>query len=148
VPELTNEEWDRVMAVNLRSAFLLCKHCLPHISGGAIVNVSSVHAYRTSANVVPYATSKAGMEAFTRGLSIECEAIRVRVNAIVPGSVDTPMLWSNPNVKSGVEKIDGTVAKPEDLAAAICFLASEEARAINGASVIVDGGLLRRLSGS
>jgi NAD(P)-dependent dehydrogenase (short-subunit alcohol dehydrogenase family) len=55
------------------------------------------------------------------------------------------MLWSNPNVKSGVEKIDGPVAKPQDLAAAICFLASEEALALNGASVIVDGGLLRRL---
>jgi glucose 1-dehydrogenase len=148
VVDLEVEDWDRLMAVNVRSAFLFCKHALRHMpAGGSVVNVSSVHAHRTTANVVSYAASKAALEAFTRGLSIECEERGVRVNAVVPGSVDTPMLWSNPNVRSGEEKIGGFVAKPEDVAAVICFLAAAEARAINGSCVVVDGGLLRRLSG-
>jgi glucose 1-dehydrogenase len=148
IVDVAAEDWDRLMAVNLRAAFLFCKHALPHMpGGGSIVNISSVHAHRTTANVVPYAASKAALEAFTRGLSIECEQRGVRVNALVPGSVDTPMLWTNPNVQSGEEKIGGFVAKPEEVAAVICFLASQQASAINGSSLVVDGGLLRRLSG-
>ena len=142
ITELTEEDWDRVMAVNLRSVFLFCKYALPHMQGGTIVNVSSVHAHETTANVVPYATSKGGIEAFTRGLSRECEARKVRVNCVDPGAVDTPMLWSNPNVQNGTEKIEGAIGKPEDIAAAILFLASDEARFINGASLAVDGGRL------
>ena len=143
IAELAEEAWEKVMAVNLRSVFLFCKYALPHIpSGGAIVNVSSVHAHQTTANVVPYATTKGGIEAFTRGLSVECAARKVRVNCVDPGAVDTPMLWSNPNVKSGIEKIEGAVGKPEDIAAAILFLASDEARFITGASLAVDGGRL------
>lgn len=140
--QLAEEDWDRVMAVNLRSVFLFAKYCLPHMRNGAIVNVSSVHAHETTANVVPYATSKGGIEAFTRALSRECEEVKVRVNCVDPGAVDTPMLWSNPNVKSGKEKITGAIGMPEDIAAAICFLASDEARFINGTSLAVDGGRL------
>ncbi len=142
ITELADEDWDKVMAVNLRSVFLFCKYALPHMQGGAIVNVSSVHAHETSAGVIPYATSKGGMEAFTRGLSLECAAAKVRVNAVAPGAVDTPMLWENPNVKSGRENITGAIGQPEDLAAAITFLASDEAGFINGTTLIVDGGRL------
>ena len=109
---------------------------------GAIVNVSSVHAHRTTGNVVPYATSKGGLEAFTRGLSQECKAKKVRVNSLAPGAVNTPMLWSNPNVKSGEEKLEGEIAQPEAIAAAICFLASDEASFIDGTTLVVDGGRL------
>jgi glucose 1-dehydrogenase len=66
----------------------------------------------------------------------------VRVNCVAPGAVDTPMLWSNPNVKSGAEKITGAVGKPGDLAAAIAFLASDEATFVNGTTLVVDGGRL------
>lgn len=143
--ELSIEEWDMVMAVNLRSVFLFSKYCLPHMKQGAIVNVSSVHAHDTTANVIPYAASKGAMEAFTRGMSREYEPQQVRINCVAPGAVDTPMLWSNPNVKNGTEKVTGVIGKPEDLAEAICFLASEEARFINGTTLVVDGGRLNIL---
>lgn len=144
--ETSEEDFDRVLAVNLRSVFLLARHGVPRMGeGGAIVNVSSVHAHATTANVVPYAASKGGMEALTRGLSIELEARGIRVNAIAPGAVDTPMLWENPNVKSGAEKITGAVGKPEDLAAAIAFLASSDAAFVTGATLVADGGRLGRL---
>jgi len=136
------EDWDRVQDVNLRAVFLFCKFALPHMQGGAIVNVSSVHAHETTANVVPYAASKGGMEAFTRGLSRETVQAKVRVNCVAPGAVDTPMLWDNPNVKSGKEKVEGAIGKPEDIAAAICFLAADEARFVNGTTLVVDGGRL------
>lgn len=145
IVDLAEDEWDRLMAVNLRAAFLFCKYALPHMRGGAIVNVSSVHAFQTTANVVPYATSKGGIEAFTRGLSIEIAAERARVNAVAPGAVDTPMLWTNPNVQSGKERVEGAVGKPEEIAAAIAFLASDDARFINGATLVADGGRLNIL---
>lgn len=143
VVELADEDWDKVLAVNLRSVFLFCKYAVPHMpAGGAIVNISSVHAHETTKNVVPYASSKGGMEAFTRGFSEELAARKIRINCVAPGAVDTPMLWNNPNVKSGAEKIQGAVGKPEDIAAAVCFLASDEARFITGTTLVADGGRL------
>jgi NAD(P)-dependent dehydrogenase (short-subunit alcohol dehydrogenase family) len=82
------------------------------------------------------------MEAFTRVLALELESRKIRANCVAPGAVNTPMLWNNPNVKSGAEKIQGAVGEPEDLAAAIAFLASEEARFITGTVLVVDGGRL------
>ena len=141
--ELPDDDFDKVINVNLRSVFLFCKYAVPHMpTGGAIVNISSVHAYETTKNVVPYATSKGGMEAFTRGFSEELADRKIRINCVAPGAVDTPMLWNNPNVKSGVEKVQGAIGKPEDIAAAICFLASPEARFITGTNLTVDGGRL------
>jgi NAD(P)-dependent dehydrogenase (short-subunit alcohol dehydrogenase family) len=143
IVELPDEDWDRVLDVNLRSVFLFCKYSVPHMpAGGAIVNISSVHAHETTKNVVPYATSKGGMEAFTRGFSEELAAKKIRINCVAPGAVDTPMLWNNPNIKSGVEKVEGAIGKPEDIAAAVCFLASADARFITGTTVVVDGGRL------
>lgn len=143
VLELPDEDWDKVLNVNLRSVFLLCKYCVPHMpAGGAIVNISSVHAHETTRNVVPYASSKGGMEAFTRGFSEEVAPKKIRINCVAPGAVDTPMLWNNPNIKSGVEKVEGAIGKPEDIAAAVCFLAAPEARFITGTTLVVDGGRL------
>jgi glucose 1-dehydrogenase len=143
IVELPDEDWDRVLAVNLRSVFLFCKYGAPHMpAGGSIINISSVHAHETTKNVVPYASSKGGMEAFTRGFSEELAEKKIRINCVAPGAVDTPMLWSNPNVKSGAEKVQGSVGKPEDIAAAICFLASAEARFVTGTTLVVDGGRL------
>jgi NAD(P)-dependent dehydrogenase (short-subunit alcohol dehydrogenase family) len=142
VVDLSVEEWDQVMAINLRSVFLFAKYCLPHMQNGAFVNISSVHGHQTTPNVLPYAASKGGLEAFTRGLSREYPPEKARFNVVAPGAVDTPMLWSNPNVKSGAEKITGQVGSPAELAAAICFLASAEASYINGTTLVVDGGQL------
>lgn len=142
ITELTIGEWDLVMAVNLRAVFLLSKLCLPHMQGGTIVNISSVHAQETTANVIPYAASKGALEAFTRGMSQEYPATHVRTNCVAPGAVDTPMLWNNPNVKSGKEKVEGEVGHPADIAGAICYLASTDAHYINGTTLVVDGGRL------
>jgi glucose 1-dehydrogenase len=143
VIDLPEEDWDKVLNVNLRSVFLFCKYSVPHMPpGGAIVNISSVHAHETTKNVVPYASSKGGMEAFTRGVSQELASRKVRINCVAPGAIDTPMLWNNPNIKSGVEKVEGAIGKPDDIAAAVCFLASAEARFITGTTLVVDGGRL------
>lgn len=142
IVDLSAEEWDTVMRVNIRSMFLFCKYSIPYMTQGAIVNISSVHAHETTANVVPYASSKGAVEAFTRGVSQEYPSDKLRINCIAPGSVDTPMLWNNPNVKSGIEKPAKPIGKPEELAAAICFLASDEASFINGTTLVVDGARL------
>ena len=143
--KLDPKEWDEVMNVNLRALFRLTQLCLPHMKHGAIVAVSSVHAHQTTPNVLPYAASKGAIEAFVRGLSLEIPHTHARINAVAPGAVDTPMLWSNPNVKSGKEKITGQVGTPNELAAAICFMASSEANFVNGTTLVVDGGRLAAL---
>lgn len=94
IADLEEADWDKVLGVNLKAAFLFAKHCLVG-AGGAIVNVSSVHAQSTSPTVVPDAASKGGTEAFTRGLAVECGKQKIRVNALRPGAVNTPMLWGN-----------------------------------------------------
>jgi glucose 1-dehydrogenase len=143
VVDLPVEDWDHVLAVNLRGPFLFCKLAIPHMrEGSSIINISSVHAHETEATVAPYAASKGAIEAFSRVLALECESRKIRVNCIAPGAVNTPMLWDNPNVKSGKEKVKGAVGQPEDLAAAICFLASTEARFVNGTTLVVDGARL------
>ncbi len=143
IVDVTEADFFAVMKTNMGSVFYFSKYGAPHMPpGSAIVNVSSVHAHETTANVVPYAASKGAIEAFTRGFSIEMEARKIRVNCVAPGAVDTPMLWNNPNVKSGAEKIEGAVGKPEELAAAICFIASDDASFINGTTLVADGGRL------
>ncbi|MFZ5656161.1 MAG: SDR family NAD(P)-dependent oxidoreductase [Pseudomonadota bacterium] len=139
--------WDRLFAVNLRAPFLLVQAALPHMGTGAtIVNVSSVHAEETMAGVVPYAASKGGLEAFTRGLAVELRARGIRVSAVRLGAIDTPLLWNNPNVKSGKEKIDrAAVGTPRQAAQAILFLASADSSFSTGAILNVDGGRLADL---
>lgn len=146
IVDIAEADFFRVLQTNLGSVFYFAKYGAPHMPpGSAIVNISSVHAHRTTANVVPYASSKGAIEAFTRGFSIEMADKGIRVNSVAPGAVDTPMLWNNPNVKSGAEKITGAVGKPEDLAAAICFIASADGAFVNGATLLVDGGRLAQL---
>ncbi len=143
VVELSEAEWDKVLAVNLRSVFLFCKYSIPHMPpGSAVINVSSVHAHQTTPNVGPYVASKGGMEAFSRSLALELGPRKIRVNCVAPGAVNAPMLWSNPLVKAGKEKIEGAIGEPEDIASAICYLASNEAKFINGQTLVVDGGRL------
>ena len=146
IVDIAEADFFKVIATNLGSVFFFAKYGAPHMpQGSAFVNVSSVHAYATTQNVVPYASSKGAIEAFTRGFALEMQSRGIRVNAVAPGSVDTPMLWNNPNVKDGIEKPTGAIGKPEDLAEAICFLASDDARFVNGATLLVDGGRLAAL---
>lgn len=144
--DIAEADFFHVIATNLGSCFLFAKYGVPHMPpGSAIVNLSSVHAHATTKNVVPYASSKGGIEAFTRGFSLELADKNIRINCVAPGAVDTPMLWDNPNVKSGVEKVTGAIGKPEQLASAICFLASDDASFVTGTTLIVDGGRLDAL---
>ena len=145
VVDLADEQWDSVLGVSLRAAFVCCRSFLPYMRSGAIVNVSSVHAHATTRDVAPYAAAKAGLEALTRALSREHDVTRVRVNAVAPGAVDTPMLWENPNVRSEAEEIEGPVASPDEIAAVIAFLASEDASFVHGATLLADGGRLAAL---
>ncbi|MGI8508614.1 MAG: SDR family NAD(P)-dependent oxidoreductase [Gemmatimonadaceae bacterium] len=145
--DLTGDDWRRVLGVDLLGTFYFIKEAFRHMRpGGSIVNVASIHAIETEPTVAPYAAAKAAVLSLTRSAAIEGKPRGIRVNAVLPGAVDTPMLWDNPNVKSGVEKIDRSdVGEPEDIAAGIAFLASDEARFVQGASLIIDGGRLDRL---
>lgn len=139
----TDDNFFHVIKTNLGSVFFFAKYGVPHMPpGSSIVNISSVHAHQTTPNVVPYAASKGAIEAFTRGFSLEMGTQKIRVNCVAPGAVNTPMLWNNPNVKSGAEKVEGAIGEPTDLAAAICFMASDDAKFINGTTLVVDGGRL------
>lgn len=145
--EFTGADWARVLGVDLMGAVHLTRLAFLHMpDGGAIVNVSSVHAAMTTPLVAPYAAAKAAMLSLTRSAAIEGRERGIRAVALLPGAVDTPMLWENPNLKSGAEKLDpADVGKPEDIAAAVAFLASDEARFVTGAALAVDGGRLARL---
>lgn len=145
--EQTKDDWMKVLNVDLMGAFYFTKQAFLNMpQGGAIVNVSSIHAVKTEPLVAPYAAAKAALLSLTRSAALEGKPKKIRVNAILPGAVDTPMLWDNPNVKSGEEKINrADVGEPEQIAATIAFLASDEASFIQGASLRVDGGRLDRL---
>lgn len=161
--ETSIEEWDAVIASNLRSVFLSAKLAYPlfkQTGGGAIVNVSSVHAVATSANIASYAASKGGLLSLTRAMAIEFAPDNIRVNAVLPGAVDTPMLHaglSRGHVGEGTlpERLEnlahktviGRVGKPEEIAHAIYFLADEsQSSFMTGQAMIVDGGATARLS--
>jgi NAD(P)-dependent dehydrogenase (short-subunit alcohol dehydrogenase family) len=161
--DTTVNEWDAVMASNLRPAFLLAKLAYPLFkaaSGGAIVNVSSVHAVQTSANIAAYAASKGGLLALTRAMAIEFAKDNIRVNSILPGAVDTPMLRAGLNrghvgdgdMQSRLDNlarktVNGRIGKPEEIAHAIYFLADDtQSSFMTGQSLIVDGGATARLS--
>ena len=145
--ELTGDDWLRILNVDLLGAFYFTKQAFLHMKpGGAIVNVASIHAIETSPLVAPYAAATAAMLSLTRSSSLEGKAKGIRTNVILPGAIDTPMLWENPNVKSGIEVIDkADVGQPEDVAAIIAYLASDDAVFVQGAEVRVDGGRLSRL---
>jgi meso-butanediol dehydrogenase/(S,S)-butanediol dehydrogenase/diacetyl reductase len=142
--EQTEDDWLKVLRVDLLGAFFFTKHAFRAMHpGGSIVNVSSIHAEATTPLVAPYAAAKAALLSLTRSAALEGKPLGIRVNAILPGAVDTPMLWNNPNVKSGAEHVDRAyVGSAEDLASAISFLASDDAGFIQGVSLRVDGGRL------
>ena len=161
--ETSVEDWDMVMASNLRSVFLGIKLAHPLLKaagGGAIVNVSSVHAIATSANIAAYAASKGGLLAFTRALAIEFAPDNIRANAILPGAVDTPMLRAGlgrghvqgDDILSRLDNlaqktVNGRVGQPREIAQAIYFLADDKQSSfMTGQALVIDGGATARLS--
>ena len=163
ISQTSVEEWDQVIAVNLRAAFLGARYgfeLLAAEGGGAIVNVASVHAVATSPNIAAYAASKGGLVALTRAMAIEFAPANIRVNAILPGAVDTPMLAAGFNrghlAQGSVEQqkaelarktVIGRIGQPHEIASVIYFLAdSAQSGYMTGQSVVVDGGASARLS--
>jgi NAD(P)-dependent dehydrogenase (short-subunit alcohol dehydrogenase family) len=147
IEELTGEDWHRVLGVDLLGAFYFTKQAfLRMVGGGAIVNVSSIHAIETQPLVAAYAAAKAAVVSLTRSSALEGKPKKIRVNAVLPGAVDTRMLWDNPNVKAGLERLQRSdVGTPDDIAEAIAYLASDEACFVQGAALEVDGGRLATL---
>lgn len=161
--ETTAEEWDAVMGANVRSVFLATRTVFPLMQtqgGGSIVNVSSVHAVATSKNIAAYAASKGALLAFTRAAALEFGPANVRVNAILPGAIDTPMLHAGLNrghvngqsidelVRGlGHKHVMGRVGRPEEIGRAILFLADNaQSSFMTGQALVVDGGATARLS--
>ncbi len=147
IEEQTAQDWQRILNVDLIGAFFFTKYAfLKMKGGGAIINISSIHAIETTPMVATYAAAKAALLSLTRSAAIEGKAKGIRVNAILPGAIDTPMLWENPNIKAGLEQVSkDSIGKPEDIAAVVAFLASDDAAFVQGAIIEVDGGRLNRL---
>ncbi|BBI35468.1 SDR family NAD(P)-dependent oxidoreductase [Cohnella abietis] len=158
VVELTEDEWEDTIRVNLSSAFYLGKYAIPHLiksNGGAFINVASVHAHATIRNHAAYSASKGGMLALTKSMAIDFAEHGVRVNAVLPGATDTGMLnrWakldgqtdSEPKLAWKDAQPLGRIGEPEEIAALICFLASDEAKFIIGSGFVIDGGMLAQL---
>jgi len=149
--EVNEEEWDRVIDVNLKGCYLFCQAVgrgMIDRKRGNIINIASVEGFKAVRPVAnPYASSKAGIMLLTRGLAWELGPHNIRVNAIAPGGVRTEMLrplWSNPEALKLFETRTalGRMAEPADIASVALFLASDASSYITGQTIIVDGGFL------
>ncbi len=159
VTETSEEEWDLVMNVNLKSAFLCAKHAIPPMQkqgGGVVVNVSSVQAFISQQTVAPYVTSKTALLGLTRSIAVDYGP-EIRCVAVCPGTIDTPMLRSafelSPDPEAVYQEcVDMHLVKrigtPEEVAELILFLAGENGRFFTGQAIRIDGGLGITIAGS
>jgi glucose 1-dehydrogenase len=156
--ELSLEQWNNVITNNLTSVFLFCREVIPHMlqaGGGNIVNVSSVHALSTLEGYSAYAASKGGIVSLTRAIALDFAKQNIRVNTVLPGAVQTPMLESSiKNLDTPRDQIMqswneaqpiGRVGTPDEIAAVILFAASQENSFMTGATLVSDGGMTAEL---
>jgi NAD(P)-dependent dehydrogenase (short-subunit alcohol dehydrogenase family) len=159
--KVSEEQWDRILAVNLKSFFLMTKFCIPSMKsrgGGVIINTASVQGLQSMKGVPAYAASKGAILSLTRQLALEYAEDKIRVLAINPGTIDTPLLdevveASGGNAGEVRRKLAeahpvGRLGKPDDIAQAVLFLAGKNASFITGDSLCVDGGIMARGSWS
>ena len=160
VVETEEYVWDEVLNVNLKGIYLASKHAIPEIrkrGGGAIVNLSSVQAFASQKGVAAYTASKGGINALTRAMALDHAEENIRVNAVCPASVDTPMLRWSADLFKGDKSVEetledwggmhplGRIARPEEVAEVIAFLAGPRASFVTGGDYKVDGGMLAAL---
>jgi 2-keto-3-deoxy-L-fuconate dehydrogenase len=149
-PDTSVEDWERVFAVNARGTFLCCKHAIPRMvaaGGGSIVNMASIAGLVGLKNRAAYCASKGAVVALTRALALDHVADRVRVNCICPGTVDSP--WVRRLLEDAGEPLESLVARqplgrlgtPEEIAAAVLYVASDAAAFMTGSALVIDGGL-------
>ena len=146
VTEVTEEFWDRVMAVNLKSIFLASRHAVPHMEragGGSIVCIASVAGMTGEMGQVAYNTSKHGVIGLVRCMAYDHAAAGIRVNAVCPGAIDTPLL--SPLTEERRTRLEGMhmmrrLGRPEEIARAVLYLAGDESSFMTGAAHVVDGG--------
>ncbi len=152
IPDYTSEQWDRQLGVNLKGAFFFAKYAIPHLRahGGVILNISSIHAFVSYQGDAAYDAAKAGLLALTRALAVDHGREGIRVNAICPGYIDTPMteqwLVTVPDRDETMRQVLslhplGRIGTPRDVADAALFLASDAASFISGTYLVVDGAL-------
>lgn len=156
----SEEDWDLVLSVNLKSAFLMSKYAIPLMikrGGGAIVNTGSVQSVAAQSNSVHYVTSKHGILGLTRCLALDFAKQNIRANCVMPGAIDTPMLRWSASLSDDPEGVlaacdglhlRGKLGKPEEVARVIAFLASDLASFITGAAIPVDGGITVPVGGT
>ena len=152
VLEVSEEEWDRVMAVNVRSVFLMSKYAIPHMEragGGSIINTSSGWGLKGGPQAVSYCASKGAVTNMTRAMAIDHGEQKIRVNAVCPGDTDTPMLRGEAGqlgmgeeefMKEAADRPLRRYAQPEEIAQAVLYLASDAAGYVTGAALVIDGG--------
>jgi len=158
--EITEEQWDTIIGVNLKGTFLCCKCVLPHMikqQSGKVINIGSIWGREGGVGSGPYSASKGGVHNLTHSLAKDCAPYNINVNAVGPGAVSTPMIQGLTGVAAkwaGIneEELYGTLCRmyhifgrevlPQDVSNAVVFLASEESRNINGMVIYVDGGHL------
>ncbi|MBZ9851326.1 SDR family oxidoreductase [Mesorhizobium sp. CA14] len=154
--ELSDEDWDRTIAVNLTAIFRVCRATLPLLraaGGGSIVNIASVHADATVPGVPAYAATKAAVVGLSRQMALDYAVDRIRVNAVLVGSVATRMTLDGLEAAGGAEALGlsfepnriARIANPSEIASAIGFLISDASSFVTGSAMRVDGGLLARL---
>ncbi|MCP6718217.1 MAG: SDR family oxidoreductase [Patescibacteria group bacterium] len=151
--ELTEQDWDKTMAVNLRGYFLCAQACAKEMAkqkSGSIINISSIAMGQVGvgyAQIVHYCASKGGITAMTEAMSLELTPLNIRVNAIAPGAIDTPMVDA---IKQDPKTLEQSLAripmhrmgKPEEVSNAVVFLASDKSSYMTGSIIVVDGGYL------
>jgi NAD(P)-dependent dehydrogenase (short-subunit alcohol dehydrogenase family) len=152
--ETTEEEWDRVMAVNLKAAFLATKHAVPHMrraGGGAILNTGSIASFTGQLATPAYSASKGAIALLTKSLALDYGRDRIRVNCICPGITDTSMLREHMGhgsegevaIRSRLARVPtGEILTPEDVARAALYLVSDDSIGITGILHVIDGGLI------
>ncbi|UOE95651.1 SDR family NAD(P)-dependent oxidoreductase [Alkalihalobacillus sp. LMS39] len=146
--DMKSDEWDKVINVNLKSIFLGMKHVIPEMlkhTGGSIINTSSLLGIKGKKYVAPYNASKAGVITLTKNAALEYGQQNIRVNAIAPGVIDTPIIdeWKkHPEKWNIISKANALrrLGTPTEVANVVVFLASEEASFITGTTIMVDGG--------